>query len=735
MSAKIKGEQGGYDIFTAQVLELRLKNIVEEMATTLLRTSGSPVLTEAKDFSTAIFDRNGEHVAFSGYVTWHLGSSLVGVEATMREYPEEELHPGDHFVVNDPHTGGAIHEGDVGIISPLFYQDKLVGWAFSNAHVLDVGGMSPGGWAPVAFDCYSEALRFPPTRIVEQGKFVRELQRLLMTNVRLPIPVMNDIKSLVAANMCAQRRLTELLDKYGLETYNRYAEINKGLAEDLIRKRIQLVPDGSYRAVEWVEYDGHGEDRLHKVNLEVTVQGDEITFDFTGSDPQVDGFVNAGRGAMLGGVYAEFCQEFAFDIPINAGVFRPVKVNLGPPGTLTNPTIPAPVSCGHMETVGKAEKAISQALTKAMQFSTDFLIRGRVAGQSHNCWPGNAWIGVDQYGSYNAFAMMDCGSAGLGAQSTGDGLDIGSYEIQQDNGIPDVEINEGLYPILYLWRRLNVDSGGAGAYRGGLGIDMSWIPYQTDNLLGTIETACSEVPASGELGGLPGGTSIFLVSRAYDALGFAAREARLPAPNDLESRFELLPNHFSGLSLAKTDVWRQITGGGGGLGDPLLRDPKLVEKDIRDGYISPAMARNAYGVLWDESAERVDVTGSESRRLELRSVRIGGVPKPTAIAGFTHPVTIKTVGRKEVFACAYCGTELGPADGLFKDHTAAQTYTLVSRLAEYGTRVRDRKDPGVSLVEHYCPGCGVMLVVDVRPGAEAVADIHLGNSGDVRKAG
>src|SRR5947209_7040990 len=191
-----------FDPVVAEVIGNRLRNIALEMATTLIRTSGSPVLTEAMDFSNAIFDRRLEHVGFSGYVVAHSGSSLEGVRAVVREY-DGDVHPHDAFICNDPYTSGAIHQGDVGIVSPLFWHDELVGWAFSNAHVLDVGGMSPGGWAPVAYDCYGEAIRFPAVRLVSQGKWIRDMERLFVHNVRLPI-VMNDLRSLVAANNAAQ---------------------------------------------------------------------------------------------------------------------------------------------------------------------------------------------------------------------------------------------------------------------------------------------------------------------------------------------------------------------------------------------------------------------------------------------------------------------------------------------------------------------------------------------------
>jgi N-methylhydantoinase B len=706
---------GSYDPFTAQVIQMRLQNIVEEMATTLLHTSGSPVLTEAQDFCSAIFDTIPEHVAFSGYVTAHLGSSLFGVKAIMENYPVDDLHPGDAFIANDPYTGGALHQGDVAIISPLFYRDQWIGWAFTNAHVMDVGGMSPGGWAPVAYDRYGEGLNFCPIRIVSRGEMLRDWQRFIMNNVRLPLLVINDIKSMLAANATAARRLTELIDKYGLETYRHYCEVNKQLAEALVRKRIATIPEGEYHAVDWVEYDGHGEDKLGEVPCRLIVKGDTLTVDFTGAAAQMDGFVNAGPGAIYGGAYSIIGTVLAWDIPINAGVFRAMKIELGPPGTVVNPVVPAPVSCGHMETTGKCGKAFAEALRKACSLSLDPWTREQVAGTGHNCWPGNAWVGLDQYGQYTAFPVFDCGSAGIGAQSTGDGLDVGAFEAQQNNGIPDVETNEGFYPMLYLYRRLHVDSGGPGYWRGGQGLDFAWVPYNGQGLLGTLENACGEMPAHGLLGGYPGATSYFYLSPAFDLAGFIRTRGRMPQPEEVPGYQKLL-NHIAGVQLGPRGVFRQITGGGGGIGDPLLRPVSRVEKDLRDGYISPTMAYEAYGVVWDPVRRAVDIARTRERRAAIRHNRLGHAPRHVVTEPDRLQVPLKAIRQADgawIYACAFCDTALGPISGSWKDRAVARRRELVPTLEAWGLHVQPREAPRADLIEYACPGCATLLSVDV----------------------
>jgi N-methylhydantoinase B len=718
-----------YDPVVAEVISNRLHNIALEMATTLIRTSGSPVLTEAKDFSNAVFDRNVEHVGFSGYVVSHIGSSLEGVRAVVREYGED-VHPHDAFVCNDPYTAGALHQGDVGIVTPLFWRDELAGWAFSNAHVLDVGGMSPGGWAPVAYDCYGEAMRFAAVRIVHKGEFIKDIERLLLQNVRLPV-VINDIRSLVAANNAAQSRLADLLEQYGLEEYERYCEINKQLTEEVIRERVAQLPDGIYEAVDWVEYDGHGDDGLWKVHARIGVSGSDLTIDFSDTDPQCDGFVNAGYGCLVGLIGNILMFTFAWDTPINAGLFRPVKLVMPPDGTVLNPEIPAPVSCGHMEGASKAGRVMWEAFSKALALADDPDLRRRAAAAGVFAWPGNSWAGLSQYGEYTAFAVMDCGSGGMGGQTVIDGLDVSSYETQLSNGIPDVEINEGFYPMLYLWRRLNAGSGGPGHHRGGQGLDLAWAPYGTESLTGTLENAMAAVPSRGMLGGYPGAAHFFKVVRDTELLAALAERRHIPQNVDeLSGSEETLINHIAGVPLPKADVFRQITGGGAGMGDPVTRDPRRVARDVRDGYLSVRQAESAYGVVLGGDGEP-DVPATTERRRQIRHERLGGDPaREPASPGEWRPALVLDGSEGEgTVCCGHCGQRLAPLSGNWKDGARVRKSQLAERLAEFGIAVKRRRDPAMLLYEWACPGCGSMLETNIyADDMEPLQDLRFGES-------
>lgn len=701
----------GYDPVTAEVVQMRLVNIVGEMATTLMRTSGSPILTEAQDFCTAIFDDNNEHIAFSGYVITHIGSSVEGVKSITNYYDLDSIKPGDHFIVNDPHTAGALHQGDVAIISPLFHNNEFIGWSFSNAHIADIGGMSPGGWAPVARDLYSEALRFVPTRIVNEGKYNYELFNLIRSNVRLPEPVVNDIKSLIAANNVSQRRVSELIDQIGIDEYRKYCEINKVLSEKMMREKISKIPNGSFQTEDWVEYDGHGDSKLVRVGCTLTVNDSSLHFDFSDTDQQLDAFINAGSGVMIGIVNGLMMIGLAYDIPINAGILRPIEIDLGQPGTVVNPTVPAPVSCGHMEGGLAAGRALWEGMVQALQRSEDQTIRERTAALSHYSWPGNSWVGLDKAGNYTAFAVLDCGSGGLGGQSIGDGLDISCHEVMLGNSIPDVEINEGLYPMLYLWRSLNYGSGGHGFNRGGQGIDIAWVPYGTEELSGTLENAMAEIPTRGVLGGYPGATNLYKVHRNAKSQSFIKEKNRMPSLQEIGNE-EIMPNHATNIKLTENDVFRQLTGGGGGYGDPLFREIHKVAKDVTDGFITADTAKTVYGVLF-ESSNVVDVQGTEALRGKILSNRIG---KKVSFSDKNH-TEFGLILADNVLKCACCQESISTSHEDWREKALVDQFPLSSRLKSLNIEIQDRKEADLFLEESYCPNCGVLLETAIKKNA------------------
>ncbi len=370
------------------------------MAVTLVRTSGSPIVTEAKDFSTCLMDTKPEHLGFTTYVLFHVGSSLIGTQVIADLSRTWALRPGDGWIVNDPHTGGAMHQGDVSIIMPTFYRDEHVGWSFANMHVLDIGGVGISGYAPGAHDVYQEGLRFPPVRIIRDGEIDSEWESFIAANVRAPGAVLNDIRSMIAANNTAARKLIEVLDEFGLERHRQYCEINKDLSEQVLRERIELMPDGVYDAVDWNEFDGHdGPDQLLELRCKLEVDGTDLRFDYAGV-PQIDAFINSTQGAMFGQAMTGLMTVLGYgDLPFNGGLWRPITVDLGAPGTIVNSIPPAPVSNAHSEVGLRASKLAKDALSQALSLSGDDPVLRRASrARRRTAIPANATFGRNQHG-------------------------------------------------------------------------------------------------------------------------------------------------------------------------------------------------------------------------------------------------------------------------------------------------------------------------------------------------
>ena len=304
--------RGTFDIIDVEVHQKSVRNIANEMAVTLMRTSGSPVVTDAKDFSTSILDDKAEQLTFAGHVTFHVSTAVAGVQAVLRNNPIADIRAGDGFICNDPHTSGAIHQGDVGIVMPFFAAGKIVGWGYVNAHLLDVGGSAVSGFAAGAFDNYSEALAFPAVRVIRDGRLDEQWQKFIANNVRMAGTVINDIRSMIAANNVGSRRIAALVDEMGMERFRALNEEGKDLSERAMRDIISRLPDGTYESVDWVEYDGRGTEGLYEVRVRMIVSGDRMTLQYRGG-PQVDCFINGAWPAVVGQSWTTLlAQHFCF---------------------------------------------------------------------------------------------------------------------------------------------------------------------------------------------------------------------------------------------------------------------------------------------------------------------------------------------------------------------------------------------------------------------------------------
>lgn len=715
-----------YDVVAAEVHRKAVQNLTNEMGITLVRTSGSPIVTASKDFSACLMDTVPEHLGFSSWVLFHVGSSLIGTQViSALAAASGDLRPGDGWVVNDPHTGGAMHQADVSVIMPTFHGHEHLGWSFANMHVLDVGGVGVSGYAPGAYDVYQEGLRFPPVRIIRDGRIDGEWEHFIAANVRAPGPVLNDIRSLIAANNTASRKLDEIVSEFGLERHREFCEVNKDLTERLMRERIERIPDGIYEAVDWNEFDGHdGPDLLLELRLRLEVDGQDMRFTYSGV-PQIDAFVNSTMGAMFGQTMSAVMTVLVYgDMPVNGGLWRPFTVDIGPPGTIVNSLPPAPVSNAHSEVGMRACKLAKDVICQALALSDDPVLRSRIAGQHQDGFPGNALFGTNQHGDPSVIFYPDnsIGSGG-GAQTVHDGQEGYGLTVTTGGGIPDIEQHEASDPVLFLWRRLIPQSGGPGTQRGGLGLEQAYALHYSERMAGPGFNACAEVPPHGVGGGMPASSGNFYPIRSSNVADLLGRGI-LPTADRLSGTRERVPSKVSHMILRRGDVFVAESGGGGGVGDPLLRDPGHVADDVTAGYVSEAHGSSVYGVV--VAAEGgYDHEATTAKRLELRRARIDG--EPTRQLQPPRSVGVSVVVGGDRWACGSCGSDLGFRADNFRDAAVLRESDIADRYAEMGMLVRDRtEEPKVKLREYFCPACAAALVVDVVvDGTETLASSKL----------
>lgn len=702
-----------YDVIAAEVHRKAMQNLTNEMAITLVRTSGSPIVTESKDFSTCLMDTIPEHLGFSSYVLFHVGSSLIGAQVIASLVGDgSDLRPGDGWIVNDPHSAGAMHQGDVCVIMPTFYDGEHIGWSFANMHVLDVGGVGISGYAPGAHDVWQEGMRFPPVRIIREGMIDGEWEKYIAANVRAPGPVLNDIRSMIAANNTASRKLAEVVREFGLERHREYCEINKDLSEQVLRDRISRIPDGVYEAVDWNEFDGHeGPDLLLELRLRLEVDGTDLRFNYSGV-PQIDAFVNSTRGPMFGQAMTGMMTTLVYgDLPVNGGLWRPITVELGEEGTIVNAVPPAPVSNAHSEVGMRACKLSKDVLCQALALSEDPVLRGRIGGQCQDGFPGNALFGTNQHGGISVVFYPDNAiGAGGGAQTIVDGQDAYGLTCTTGGGIPDIENHEGADPVLFLWRRLIPNSGGPGQMRGGQALDQAYAVHYGDLMAGPGFNACAQVPPHGVGGGYPASAGTFYPVRETNIAELLDKGV-LPVRARFEGREESVRSKLTHLRLERDDVFVALSGGGGGLGDPLLRDPEAVARDLAFEYVTVEHAESVYGVLLAEDAS-VDVEKTAARREEIRRQRIGGDPSKELRQPASIGVALVREGGS--WACGSCGESLADDASNWRAGAVLVERPIAERYAEMGMQVRDRTEaPRVMMREQFCPACAMCLAVDV----------------------
>lgn len=701
------------DPITYEVIRNRMIAITEEMRVALQNVSGSPTVSEASDFFTGLFMADGTGVSMGWQVSF--GGSAVATLIRHLLNRGDEFAPGDMFIANDPYIG-ALHQNDVQMCSPLFHEGQLVAWAGVMAHETDVGGMDFASWCPQARAVYQEGLRMPGVKIVDRGQVREDVMEMILTASRLPAALGLDLRAFIATLNVANDRIGTLAERYGTPTLTTSMARMVGGSERRLRTRLEELPDGVIRASDFLEHDGHS-DRLYEVNVVLEKRGDSLTLDFTGSSTQAPGFINCTRAGLHGGVMGAILPTLAFDIPWNEGLMRVVDI-VAPDGLICTAQHPAPVGAATVEAVWVVCNAVSLALNKLLGCSP--LYAHRAQAVSAGAMATFNLGGRNQFGEFFGLHLMDPLAAGMGAFSSRDGIHAGGPIQGPMPAIPDVETNERVAPLLYLYRRLKPDSGGAGTHRGGLGAETAFTIAGVESVDALIMTHGAEVPNSaGIFGGLPGAQ---IRQRMGRGVLTDTRQISSRRPNDLAElggTWEEYGPKPGMTPMAAGDVFAVSWQGGGGVGDATVREPAVVADDVINGLVSSEQARAVYGVVIADGV--VKEAETQAQRQKLRASRIGAQsPAETSDSNASWPV--------------------GPALGL---HRAAGGWELRSDghvLARETTRWRDsahskpmdRIDggptlhPDLAMTGHYCPATGRLLAVDIHlRNKEPVDDIEL----------
>ncbi|MEJ8570010.1 hydantoinase B/oxoprolinase family protein [Microbaculum marinum] len=573
-----------HDPVTTEIVRNGLIAATEEMKQNLMRTAYNMIIYEALDFTVGVFDRDGNVLSIGIGLPMFIRGISETIKAKIAHFGIDGIHPGDVLLTNDAYITGS-HLNHMTFTVPVFHDDEIVGFAGCMAHWQDVGGTLDG----MTTDIYSEGLQMPIVKMYRRGEINQDIVDIIEMNVRLPERAMGDMRAQIAAVRSGERHMTNLFRKHGRDRVLGAIAAIMDHSEALVRERVRAIPDGTYEAESFMDDDGVDLGRRVPIRVKVIVAGDRMTIDLTDVSKQVRGFYNSGTTAGLSCCQVAFkCLTSALDFPLNDGSFRPLDIIL-PPGRVVSAQKPAPMRWWMtfpMTIVDTVFKALQPAIPdKVIAAHHADLVVALVNGYQPK--DGKLFI-------YTGGLI----GGGWGAKSSEDGVctTIAINDGDTHNG-PSEQV-EVKYPLLVERYGLYEDSGGPGTFRGGLGAVYT-VRARGDIMLNAqIERVISR--PWGLAGGLSGAGNQVTVQHA------GGDEDYFPSGKVLSRR------------IRGGDSFTLRSGGGGGYGSPLDRDPSRVEDDVIHGYVSREKAETVYGVVFSEDGETIDLEATASRRAELR---------------------------------------------------------------------------------------------------------------------
>jgi N-methylhydantoinase B len=581
-----RGSVAIVDPITLQVIQARLAGIVQEMQNSLFRTGYSTIIRESQDASCAILNTQGEVVAQHVVLPLHMGAFPACAAAILKTFSPTEIDEGDAFIINHPYLGGSPHAPDMGVLTPIFHQGAWVGFAANMAHKSDIGGTVPGSGSGNAREIYQEGLHLPPVKFMTRRQPVKEIEAVIAANSRTAALVIGDLRGQVGAARLGERRISELMDRYGKTTILDCTELLSEYTENRVRQTIASWRDGDSEGESFVDHDGIDLKRSIRIHVKVSKWGDKLHFDFSGSGDQTQGPANI-RPPLVRAACV-YCVVALVDrfLPINQGLARVIDATFRP-GSVVDPRFPAAVNT-YMPTALAVAEAVLRALAP-------FVPDKRIAGGSGS---GALVLGGRDMQSDRAFVHYEIFSGGTGARSGKDGVSATAFHLSNCKTAP-IEIIESEFPTRVERFEMIPDSGGAGEWRGGLGFARDY-RILTDDVRFSMRTDKHAIPPFGIDRGLSGGKGACIVN-----------------PGGSEEK--QLASRFGDYRLHNNDIIRVERPGGGGLGNPLSRPVDNVLDDVRQGYVSADRARTDYGVALNMAGVEPVIDEGKTRLLRGKS--------------------------------------------------------------------------------------------------------------------
>ena len=552
------------DAITVEIIRCALKAAANEMSVVLKRTAYNMMIYEVQDYCVSIVDHEGRTMSQNeGALPIFLADLGVAVQDGVEIYGLKNIQPGDVFLVNHPEICGQ-HLNNMVVYTPFFWDGTLLCFLAVRAHWIDVGGGSTGFGSSNTRDVYEEGLQIRSVKIYNEGRPNTEVLRLIEDNIRFPESSLGDLRAQIACCRTGEERLEQICRKYSGKVFLEAVETIWQQTDRLVRQAVRAIPDGVYEASSFLDDDGRVFNKTIPIKIRVEVRGDELTIDFSEVADQVPGFINCGSSGGMAAARVAFKALTSPHREVNEGSFRALKVIL-PPGKLLSALRPAPIG-GWSLSLPTVLDTIFHALAPALPDNVPAAHKGDMGGYA--IFGANSKTG-------RRYVCQNIIGGGWGGRPFEDGVAASVSMCQGDVKNTPIELQELYYPLMYECHALRPDSGGAGKFRGGIGVEVKVTPLQDFYL--SRNTDRIKCPPWGLLGGEQGAVNETIIQR--------------------NGKAEKLPGKFSHLLVHPGETVTFLTAGGGGYGKPSERDGSAIKRDIALGYISKEQAEKKYSAV------------------------------------------------------------------------------------------------------------------------------------------